>query len=153
MRTLTRTAALVSVALCAVASAGAAITASPPVVTVYPSQTSAPVMLTLTYAGAETGGSDTVQVLRLPAGATTVPDPVTYAFLPVSTSTSTTFQIAVPASVAPGTYTLTLLDSHTTPTKATAGSGTMTLVVATPSLTATAIPNPATLTPGEPRSR
>ena len=84
MRTLARTVALVSASLFAAASAGAAVTASPPVVTVYPSQTSAPVLLTLTYAGAETGGTDTVQVLQLPAGATTVPDPVTYGFLPVS---------------------------------------------------------------------
>lgn len=134
---------LTLVALAAVA-ANAQMTATPSSVSAFPTQTTPAVSVNLTFTGgAKVGGTGTIGVAGLPAGVTTVPSPVTYTTTAGATSASTTLQFSVGSTTTPGSYAITLRDGTNG-----AGATTVTLVVNTPSITASASPNPVTLTVG-----
>jgi len=123
----------------------AVITPNPATVSGFPGQTTPSINLSLTWAAtASGGGTATIVVAGQPAGVTTVPATVTYAYAGGSTSASTSFQFAIGATTPPGTYPVTLRDTSVN----AAGSGTVTLIVNNPTFNATATPNPVTLAIG-----
>jgi hypothetical protein len=121
----------------------AAITPTPPTVSVFPTQTTGPITLDFTFGTTSAAGTGTVIDAGTPAGATTVPAPITYSYAANATTARTTFQFAVGAGTLPGTYTVTLRDASNN-----AGTATITLIVNTPSFVPSAAPNPVTLTIG-----
>src|SRR5712691_4717676 len=120
----------------------ATITAAPTTVSGFPSQTTPAVSLSLTWTGpTSSAGTGTVTDTGSPAGTSVVPSPITYPYAVGSTSASTSFQFAIGATTVPGTYTVTLRDASNN-----AGSTTVTLIINTPSYTASAAPDPVTVT-------
>jgi uncharacterized cupredoxin-like copper-binding protein len=127
------------------ATASAAVTATPPAVSIFPTQTSGAITVTLSFQIVPTGpGSGTVTVTGLPAGVTTTPANVQYSYAAGQTSASTSFSfVASSAAVPGGPFAISLTD-------ATLRSGTTTvmLTISSPSFTPIASPNPVTLTIG-----
>ncbi len=116
------------------------VVATPSTVSGFPSQTTVPIAVTLTFPPPNTAGTGTIVVSGLPAGSTTVPAAVTYPYTAGATTASTSFQIAIGATTTPGTYSVFLRDATLG-----AGSATVTLTVNVPSFTASASPNPVGL--------
>ncbi len=143
-RTIFLLAALAVAALTA-GQALAQISAAPPSVSIFPTQTSATVNLTISNITAGPPGTHAIAFGGLPAGVSTVPASVTYTFPTVFPGTATTtFQFQATAAATPGTYTINMQDpSGICNTAPCAGS--MTLQIQAPSYTASATPNPATI--------
>jgi hypothetical protein len=132
-------------------TARGAVTATPATVSVFPTQTSPAITLTLMIPGSVgASGTATLQFTGLPTGVTTVPSPVNYAYATGVNSYAVSLQLAVGAPVVPGTYLVTVTDPvvqiPAAVVKASAGSTVVTLVVRAPSFTALALPNPVPLT-------
>lgn len=137
-------AALVVVALTA-GQALAQISAAPPSVSIFPTQTSATVNLTISNITGGSPGTHAIAFTGLPAGVSTVPASVTYTFpATLPGNATTTFQFQATVATPPGSYTINMQDpSGICNTAPCAGS--MTLQIQAPSYTASATPNPATI--------
>jgi hypothetical protein len=137
--------AVIVLCLSIASSAAAAITATPAAVSIFPTQTSNGIIVTLTFAVVPTtAGTGGVTVSGLPGGVTTNPvNGPQYSYTAGQTGATTTFSFVASAAAVPGTYTITLND-------ATLRSGTTSvmLTISSPSFTAVASPNPVTLTIG-----
>ncbi|MGE5235761.1 MAG: hypothetical protein ACM3O7_05400 [Acidobacteriota bacterium] len=125
--------------------AEAQISAAPPSVSIFPTQTSSTVTLTIANITAGVPGTHNVVFSGLPAGVTANPPAPAFtvpATLPATATTTFQFQAAATASL--GTYTINMQSPS-----ALCGSilcmGTMTLQVLQPSFTALASPNPASV--------
>ncbi len=132
--------AAVTVAMLSSFPAFAAMTTSPANASGFPTQTTAPITVNLTFGASRLGGTGTITSVGLPAGVTTAPSVITYLFAANSTTASTAFQFAIGATTLPGTYSISLSDASNN-----AGTATVTLVVNNPSITPRASPNPVTL--------
>jgi hypothetical protein len=140
--------ALFAVGALTAGQALAQISAAPASVSIFPTQTSALVTLTISNITGGSPGTHAIAFGGLPAGVSTVPASVTYAFpATLPGSATTTFQFQATAAASPGTYTITMQD----PSAICGGppgvpcAGSMTLQIQTPSYTALATPNPATI--------
>ncbi|MFZ5786170.1 MAG: hypothetical protein ACOY3Y_06980 [Acidobacteriota bacterium] len=140
--------AVLAVGMLVAGQAPAQISAAPPSVSIFPTQTSATVNLTISNITAGSPGVHAIAFSGLPAGVSTVPASVTYTFpAALPGSASTTFQFQATAATTPGTYTINMQD----PSALCGGppgvpcAGSMTLQIQAPSYTALATPNPATI--------
>jgi hypothetical protein len=149
-----RAAVIVLFAVLAVRGAAAAVTPSPPSVSLFPTQSSGTITLSMSFGAPTWSGTSTVNFTRaggpLPAWLTTVPNPVTFSFIAGATSATTTFRFQTSGAAVPGTYTINLAVVGGPPPPGI-GGGTMTVQIQQPSFTATASPNPVTLAWGATR--
>lgn len=127
-------------------SATAAITASPSTVSAFPTQTTSPITLTLTFSPTRAGGTGTISVVGLPFGVTTIPSPLSYTYAAAGTTATTSVQFALSASASPGTYAVEFIDATLD-----AGLTTANLTVRQPTYSASASPNPVTIPIGSSR--
>ncbi len=128
--------------------AGAAITPAPASVSVFPTQLTGVVTLTITFSPPTWSGSSTINFTQagglLPPWLTTVPNPVTFSFASGSTSATSTFRFQASAAAVPGSYTINMA-AVGGPPPAGVGIGTMMLQIRQPSFTASVTPNPLSL--------
>src|ERR1700736_4910621 len=130
-----------AILVCSAQAAVGAMTATPPMVTAFPGQTTAVITLDMTFGSATFAGSGTITASGMPAGTSTVPSTITWSWTIGATTARTTFQFAVGAGTLPGTYAVTLNATY----NPAAASPTVTPVVNNPSITPSAAPNPVTL--------
>jgi len=104
-----RTVLLAGLAAAAPLAASAQISLAPGTVTVPPGGTSAPISATITHQPPNGPGSGTLLFGNgFPAGVTTLPTPVTFTYAVGSTTSATSFRLAVDPSVPPGQYSTTV---------------------------------------------
>ena len=132
------------------ATALASVTATPPVVTVPPGQTSTAIVIGVSGVSARTAGTAVLQLGGVPAGVSTSPAQPAYSFAGGLVSATTSFQFVVTPAAAPGTYPVTITDPTVLQVggslnKLSAGSTVVTLVVPAPTISASVVPNPVTL--------
>ena len=128
----------------------ASVTATPPLVTVPPGQTSTAIVVGISGVAARTAGTAVLQFSGVPAGVATNPAQPAYSFAGGLVSATTSFQFVVTPAAAPGTYPVTITDPTVLQVsgslnKPSAGSTVVTLVVPAPTVSASVIPNPLTL--------
>lgn len=125
-------------------AASAALTATPPNVSIFPTQTSGGITVTVVFPQAMgTSGSGSVSVTGLPTGVTTNPANIQYSYTAGQASATTTFSFVAAGGATPGIYKITLDDASLR-----SGSTSVTLTISSPSFTAISTPNPLTLTIG-----
>jgi hypothetical protein len=136
-------------ALGTAAPAWGTITAAPDPATIFPSQTTGPITVNLTFPPASGSGFGSLNITGGPPGASIVPATPIFNISAGALSSTTTFQIATNASIAPGTYTfnISVLPSNLPP-NVQAGTGTMRLTVLQPSFNPGLSANLVTLTRG-----
>jgi hypothetical protein len=139
MNVLRRGGMAVLLILCA-AGAIASVGVSPGAVSIYPTQTSGTVNVTLIYPAPTFNGTGIVNVTGMPAGVTTSPSPITYSFTSGVNNSSTSFQFVAASGVTPGSYALSVADATSG-----ASSTRMNLTILAPTYNPSVAPNPLTL--------
>lgn len=132
-----------AMAAASTATATSKVAVSPAIISVFPTQTSANLVVSISYSPATGSGSSTLQLTGLPTGVTAQPPP-TYFFVKNSIFSQVTFHFATSLSTPPGSYSVTIHDPPNLH-KDSGGTATVLLQVKTPSFQGSPSPNPVAL--------